>query len=64
VDAPLLARSYALMGQYRDLPMDFADATLVAVGEAIRLRRILALDAHFHAYRTRDGAGFEVIPGQ
>ncbi len=51
------------MLQYRDIPMDFDDASLVAGGESIRLRRLLALDVHFRAYRTREGAGFEVIPG-
>jgi predicted nucleic acid-binding protein len=48
-------RSEALMHQYRDTPMDLADATLVALAEARSQRTILTLDKHFLVYRVRRG---------
>jgi predicted nucleic acid-binding protein len=62
LDAAEMARARALMEKYRDLPMALADATLVAIGERRRLRRVLTLDGHFHLYRTAARAGFEVLP--
>lgn len=51
-----------LMAQYRDLPMDLADATLVAAAEELGLRRIFTLDAHFRVYRPGGAAHFELVP--
>ena len=48
-------RSEALMRQYRDTPMDLADATLVALAEERGDRTILTLDEHFLIYRVRRG---------
>ena len=62
LDAARAARSAALMEQYRDHPMDLADATLVAVAEERRLRRIFTLDEHFRSYRMRGGHFLEVVP--
>jgi uncharacterized protein len=53
-----------LMEQYRDTPMDLADASLVAAAETLRLRRVFTLDSHFRAYRTREGDSFEIVPGK
>jgi predicted nucleic acid-binding protein len=55
-------RMEALMEQYRDTPMDIADASLVAAAEALGLRRVFTLDRHFHAYRIGAREAFEVIP--
>lgn len=55
-------RIAALMQRYRDVPMDLADASLVAAAENRGLRRIFTLDRHFHVYRMDDGAAFEVVP--
>jgi len=52
----------ALMEQYRDLPMDLADTSLVAVAEERRLDRIFTLDSDFHVYRLAGGRTFIVIP--
>lgn len=57
-----VARMRALMEQYRDLPMDLADASLVAVAEERRLDRIFTLDSDFHVYRLSGGRTFTVIP--
>ena len=44
-------RTRALMEKYRDVPMDLADATLVALAEARSLTRIFTLDDDFKVYR-------------
>ena len=59
---PEWQRMRELMEQYHDTPMDLADASIVAASETIASRRIFTLDAHFRAYRTRDGAAFDLIP--
>ena len=55
-------RIYALMQQYRDAPMDLADASLVAASEATGLSHIFTLDGHFNAYRMFTGASFVIVP--
>jgi predicted nucleic acid-binding protein len=54
-------RAAALMRQYRDLPMDLADATLVALAETLGQTRILTLDHHFRVYRLRGRARFDLV---
>jgi uncharacterized protein len=56
-------RAEALMKQYRDTPMDLADASLVAAAERLDTRRIFTLDRHFRIYRLPGGGVMEVIPG-
>ena len=51
-----------LMRQYRDSPMDLADASLVAAAEKLNLRRIFTLDDHFYAYRINGTHPFTVVP--
>lgn len=55
-------RMRILMDKYRDIPMDLADASLVAAAEVLSTRRIFTLDKHFYAYRTGDGQALEVVP--
>ncbi len=62
VDASEFPRLKALMQQYRDLPMDFADAALVRVAERERLTRILTFDKHFAVYRLPRRTRFTVLP--
>jgi predicted nucleic acid-binding protein len=50
------------MKQYRDLPMDFADATLVAVSDKENIRTVFTLDKDFRVYRTRDKKHFKLLP--
>ena len=57
-----VARTRALMEKYRDAPMDIADATLVAVAEARRLKRVFTLDSDFEIYRYRGRETFEIVP--
>jgi len=52
---PELREAAALMKQYSDTPMDFADATLLLLAEAIKVHNILTLDRRgFTVFRTRD----------
>ncbi len=58
-----LQRVAALMKKYRDLPMDFADATLVALGEEMQTDRVFTLDHRgFSVYRLRGKKSFRLIP--
>lgn len=50
------------MKKYQDLPMDLADASLVATAETLRNRQIFTLDKDFYVYRLYDKQAFEVIP--
>ena len=52
----------ALMRQYRDTPMDLADASLVAAAIALQTRRVFTLDSDFYVYRASAGASFDVLP--
>lgn len=50
-----LPRLSALMHQYRDLPMDLADASLVLLAEELGEGRIVSSDERdFHAYRWKN----------
>jgi predicted nucleic acid-binding protein len=40
-------RMHELMEKYRDVPMDLADASLVAAAEAMGMRRVFTLDSDF-----------------
>jgi predicted nucleic acid-binding protein len=61
----LLTPSRALMKQYRDLPMDLADATLVALADALDVSRIFTLDhKDFSIYRFKQKRRFTLIPSE
>ena len=62
LDGAVQDRTQALIAKYRDMPMDFADATLVAAAEALGLTRVFTLDRDFQVYRWRGKRKFEVIP--
>jgi predicted nucleic acid-binding protein len=53
-------RLLMLMQQYADLPMDFADASLVLLAEHLGHGRILSTDRRdFHTYRWKNNRPFE-----
>nr|VFK10515.1 MAG: hypothetical protein BECKLPF1236A_GA0070988_100398 [Candidatus Kentron sp. LPFa]VFK26838.1 MAG: hypothetical protein BECKLPF1236C_GA0070990_100398 [Candidatus Kentron sp. LPFa] len=53
----------ALMNKYADLPMDFADATLVHVANRKKIQRIFTLDYRdFSVYRLVRGKSLSIIP--
>jgi predicted nucleic acid-binding protein len=62
LDESLSRRTRALMGKYADLPMDLADASLVAVAESLGLQRVFTLDRDFQVYRFKGRGKFEIIP--
>jgi uncharacterized protein len=58
-DLPELQR---LMLKYADMPMDFADATLVRLAEREGLTTILTVDRDFEVYRIGGRKAFRVLP--
>jgi predicted nucleic acid-binding protein len=57
-----ISRMHALMQQYRDRPMDLADASLVAVAESRKFKLLFTLDSDFRFYRLRDGSVLDTLP--
>jgi predicted nucleic acid-binding protein len=55
-------RMQELMERYRDIPMDLADASLVAVAEVLKQRQIFTLDSDFHIYRMYGNITFDIVP--
>jgi predicted nucleic acid-binding protein len=50
------------MEKYRNLPMDYADATLVDLAGRIHIHDICTLDRRgFSTYRTRTGKHFKLV---
>ncbi|MBI4844809.1 MAG: PIN domain-containing protein [Nitrospirae bacterium] len=59
-----LSRAIALMEKYKDIPMDFADATLVAMAEEAAIDEVFTLDIKgFRAYRIYGRKSFRIWPG-
>jgi len=53
------------MKQYRDLPMDLADATLVALADVLSISKIFTLDhKDFSIYRFKQKKRFTLIPSK
>ena len=56
LDDAALERAFALMWQYRDHPMDLADASLIVAAEALETSRVFTLDRNdFATYRIKKG---------
>lgn len=55
-------RTYELMHRYKDLPMDVADASLVAAAEALDISRVFTLDSDFRIYKLFGRKAFTLIP--
>jgi predicted nucleic acid-binding protein len=63
LEGPELSRMRELMKKYKDLPMDLADAALVAVAEREKIRRIFTLDRRdFEVYRPAKLGRFILLP--
>ncbi len=61
-DAEALRDAARRMQKYGDLPMDFADATLVILGERLGLFDVATLDRRgFTVYRTSRGRRFNLV---
>ena len=46
-----LLRIVALLEKYRDMPADFADTSLVALAERLKVSRVASVDRDFAIYR-------------
>ncbi len=57
-----LRRCRALMEKYGDLPMDFADATLVVLAEELNTDVVFTVDRDFQLYRIRGKKHFRIFP--
>ncbi|HSB70387.1 MAG TPA: PIN domain-containing protein [Candidatus Methylomirabilis sp.] len=58
-----LGRAVDLMDQYRNVPKDCADATLVTLGEDLDLAGVFTLDRRgFGVYRLRGRRPFQIVP--
>jgi uncharacterized protein len=57
-------RMEALMAQYRDIPMDLGDASLVVAAETLKQTVIFTLDRDFYIYRLPNNQAFQVVPGR
>jgi predicted nucleic acid-binding protein len=63
IDNSELHRIQALMSRYKDLPMDFADATLVHLGEREAITAVFTLDQNdFATYRINGVRRFHILP--
>jgi hypothetical protein len=59
-----LRRCRRLLEEYSDLPMDYADSTLVALGEELDTNLVFTTDRKdFAVYRLRGRKSFRVMPG-
>jgi predicted nucleic acid-binding protein len=59
-----LRRSRELLNQYSDLPMDYADASLVVLAEELGTNLIFTTDRRdFGVYRIRGKRRFQILPG-
>ena len=50
------------MEQYENVPMDLADALLMATAESLNIREIVTVDSDFRIYRTKDGQALSMLP--
>jgi len=63
IDTPRhLSQVATLMAKYRNVPMDLADASLVALTEDRNLSVVFTLDQDFRIYRLPRGKSFTIIP--
>lgn len=59
-----LSKAIMLMEKYKDIPMDFADATLVVLAEETGIDEVFTLDIRgFSTYRIHGRKAFKVWPG-
>jgi predicted nucleic acid-binding protein len=65
LEKDFLNRCRELMKQYRSLPMDLADATLVALADILEIPKIFTLDhKDFSIYQFKQKKRFTLIPSK
>lgn len=55
-DYPLM---HSMMTKYQDTPMDYADASLMLIGEKLKITEILTIDSDFSIYKLKNGKQFK-----
>jgi predicted nucleic acid-binding protein len=58
-----IRRCRSLMERYANVPMDFADATLVVIAERLGTEHVFSLDSDFRVYRIGRRA-FRLVPAK
>ncbi len=61
ISADDLHRIEELTIKYSDLPMDFADACLVVLGEKLNISTIATIDRDFDVYRLKEKRAFTTL---
>lgn len=56
-----LIRIKQLIEKYADLPMDFADACLVCIGEKYNIDEVATIDSDFDIYRLNKTKAFKTV---
>ena len=56
-----LPRIIDLLDKYRDMPTDFADASLVALAERLKVSRVASIDSDFAVYRLPGKRRFQNV---
>lgn len=59
---PEVRRMEALMRAYANVPMDLADASIVAAAEVLGLDRVFSFDSDFRIYQLADGSYLDIVP--
>ena len=52
ISKPDIARLIELVAQYKNVPMDLADASLLILSENENIDEIISIDSDFHIYRS------------
>lgn len=58
---PTAVRMAELMDKFDDLPMDLADASLIALAEELGTTRVFTFDQDFRIYLFKDGRHVDII---
>lgn len=63
LDVPGHRRAARLMRQYRDVPMDYGDASLVVLAEVLGITTVFSLDRRgFSTYAPPRGSSYTLVP--
>ena len=57
-----LKKVKSLIVKYKDIPMDYADATLASLAEDLSIHEIVTFDSHFDIYRLPLKKSFILLP--
>ena len=57
-----LKKTEKLMEKHKDIPMDYADATLVSLADDLSIHHIISFDKHFNIYRPSSKQPFLMLP--